>query len=304
MKRALTVAGVVGGFVVLWLAIGYVSFHALDSTDPSVTSPTDKRDHPDQSRVDVESVLDSLSDDTRPTRTNDKASTDAPRVAIVIDDLGWNIESAPFYDDIDVPLTMAVLPGRPRSLSLYNRWKDQFEFIVHMPMEPEGYPEDDPGELALMTSMSTGEVRTRLQSVLDRYPRAVGINNHMGSAFTKNSRLMGVVMETLADNNLYYFDSGTTQGSTALRQAKKAGVPAIENQVFLDHRRNEAFITDQLNQLASIAREEGEAVGIGHVQSMTTARVLRSKIPRLRKQGIRFVPLSEMIGVPELRARR
>lgn len=226
-----------------------------------------------------------------------------PRIAIVIDDLGWDPRTAQLYDRVSVPLTMALLPERPRSQMFYERWKHQFEFIIHMPMEPEGYPSDDPGKGALMTSMDREQIRDHLQNVLETYPRALGINNHMGSAFTADRERMSYVMEFLSERDLYYFDSGTSAKSKALELANRWNVPVIKNHVFLDNQRDRESIHNQLETLVDRARDKGSAVGIGHIQSQKTAEVLARQLPQLEKRGIEFVPLSEMVGLPPLHAR-
>jgi polysaccharide deacetylase 2 family uncharacterized protein YibQ len=295
MKRLLGVVGVLLLAVLVYFLIGIVSFHVLSPSDsPSSESRPGER-------VEVDRILDSMS--PRGDTQTASRSANQPRIAIVIDDLGWNLRTASLYDQIQVPLTMALLPERPRSRDLYNRWKNKFEFIIHVPMEPKGYPEDDPGRMALMTDMSSEEIHRRLRLILKNYPMAVGINNHMGSAFTTERDLMRAVMDVLKERGLYYFDSGTTAGSLALQVARKVGVRAMENQVFLDHTRSAEFVNKQLDELVRIAREEGQAVGIGHVQSMTTARVLEERLPQIESRGIQFVPLSELMGVSRLTAR-
>lgn len=225
-----------------------------------------------------------------------ETTTRTPRVAIVIDDVGWQRGQAAAYESMDVPFTMALMPGRPQSRWFHRRWRDRFDLIVHMPMEPEGYPEDDPGKMALLLSMSPREVTRRVKTVLARYPGAVGLNNHMGSAFTQWRPGMAALMDVLSRQGLFYLDSLTTRGSLAEELGRARGVPVVRNQIFLDHHRGEAFVRGQLERLVNLAREEGTAIGIGHVQSEATARVLRRRIPQYRRQGVRFVPLSEVVS--------
>lgn len=219
-----------------------------------------------------------------------------PRVAVVVDDLGWQKEMAPYYDEINQPLTMAVLPSRPYSLELYNRWKDKFEFIIHMPMEPEGYPRDDPGRSALMTSMNDAAIREQLTSVLRKYPEVRGLNNHMGSEFTATPSSMRSVMAVLDEHSMYYLDSRTSSESVAFSVGQSLGVPVLSNDVFLDHvDRDYESVRQQFEELIRIAREEGRAIGIGHFQSEATARVLRNMMKRYADRGIDFVTLGEIV---------
>jgi polysaccharide deacetylase 2 family uncharacterized protein YibQ len=218
-----------------------------------------------------------------------------PRVAIVIDDIGWSTRTIPIYESMNQPLTLAILPGRPHSESVYKRWKNRFEFIVHMPMEPIGYPEDDPGAMALMTTMSPSDVRQHLLSILERYPAVAGINNHMGSKFTQNRSLMDVVMDVLNRKDKFYMDSRTSAESVAVPVANSNGVPVISNDVFLDNRKSHEYIRGQLKELVDTARDHGSAVGIGHFQTVETAQVLKEQMPRYVKKGVNFVRLSQLV---------
>jgi len=230
-------------------------------------------------------------------------SASAPRVALVIDDLGWGSRAIPVLEQISVSLTMALLPNRPKSDQLYRRWIDQFEFILHMPMEPENYPEIDPGTHALFTSMSKEEIRETVTGALNRYPRVVGMNNHMGSKFVAYREGMEVVMEVLAERNLFFLDSGTTRKSVALDVAPRFNVPAVKNTIFLDSFTDKKHIRNQFHELVTRAQKNGAAVGIGHIQHPNTALVLKELIPIYRSRGVEFVSLSKLVELPLLQHR-
>lgn len=191
---------------------------------------------------------------------------------------------------------MALLPGRPHSDWFYRKWKERFEFIIHMPMEPEDYPREDPGKLALLVAMSPDQIVRRVDNVLDRYPAAVGLNNHMGSAFTQHRPGMSALMKVLARRDLFYLDSRTSRDSLGVTAAHGEQVPVVSNQVFLDHERRASFVRRQLDRLVSIARQQGTAIGIGHIQSEVTARVLSRRLPHYRREGVTFVPLSQVVA--------
>lgn len=222
------------------------------------------------------------------------------RVALVIDDLGWVTSTASQFEQLSIPLTMGLLPGRPESSRLYDRWREEYEFILHMPMEPVDYPEDDPGRFALMSSMTSGKIKEILRYFLEKYPRVVGMNNHMGSSFTTKRRGMEAVMEFLAEKDLFYFDSLTSSRSVARKMARKRDVPLITNQVFLDRKQDKSAIREQFKELIEIARENGAAVGIGHIQHENTVRVLARWVPYYQKRGINFVFLSELTNLSQL----
>ncbi|MFB6356907.1 MAG: divergent polysaccharide deacetylase family protein [bacterium] len=290
MKRVL-----IGGIVFLLVFfLGGIILNAFISPvkSPSSSSPRQITEKPpEQPDTPVRNVNNQSIKEVSSITKND---TSLGKIAIVVDDLGWVTSTARLIDRFPVPVTLAVLPGRPNSRKLYRRWNKRYEFILHQPMEPVGYPEDDPGKLALMTSMNSSKIRTRLNKVLDRFPRVVGINNHMGSAFTQDPSSMQVLMDVLAERNLFFMDSLTTNSSVAERIARRNEVPFLKNHVFLDHKRSRKFVKKQLNKMAQIARENGHAIGIAHAQSSTALKVILKSVRSLRNRGYQFVYLSEL----------
>lgn len=53
-----------------------------------------------------------------------------------------------------------------------------------------------------------------------------------------------------------------------------------------------------MNLLADSARKSGFVVGIGHPHP-ATAQVLAEEIPRLGREGIRFVTVSELLALQD-----
>jgi len=73
--------------------------------------------------------------------------------------------------------------------------------------------------------------------------------------------------------------------------------------VFLDNDPAPAAIREQLRALTAVARRNGSAVAIGHPYPETLAVLARS-LPRLRHQGLRLAPLSEVIAIRSRRPPR
>ena len=173
------------------------------------------------------------------------------------------------------------------------------EIILHLPMEPQGYPDKDPGPGALMVGMDEGGIDALLDRDLRGLPAVAGLNNHMGSAATSDPVTMAALMKVLKRRDLFFLDSLTTSRSVAYREARREGVRALRNRTFLDYDLdNPERIRHNLEVLAASARKHGFAVGIGHPHPVT-AEVLAREIPRLEREGIRFVTLSELLALQD-----
>ena len=217
------------------------------------------------------------------------------KVAIVVDDLGRGTHAARQLLAIGQPLTFAVLPGEAHAAKVAElAHAAGHEVILHVPMEPQGFPVVDPGEDALLVGQPDAQLREQLLALLRRVPHAAGANNHMGSRFTEDARAMAVVMAVLRERGLFFVDSLTTSRSMGADAAAAAGVSLARRDVFLDNVAEVGAIAKELRQLARKARRNGAAVGICHPYP-ETLQALRQELPRLAAEGIEFVPVSALV---------
>jgi len=215
--------------------------------------------------------------------------------AIVIDDLGNELGPAERIASWKAPVAGAVLPGvaysgaAARALARGGK-----EVLLHLPMEPAGYPKVRPGPGVILRSQSDAEIVRTLESDLATVPGVVGVNNHMGSAATADPRVMRVVAGVLSDRGLFFLDSRTTDATVAERTAEEASVPAVSRRVFLDDVETEEAVSRQLAELVRRAQEEGSAVAIGHPYPATLT-VLEREMPGLAARGVRLVRVGELV---------
>ncbi|OEU75413.1 MAG: hypothetical protein BA874_09300 [Desulfuromonadales bacterium C00003068] len=218
-----------------------------------------------------------------------------PRMAIIMDDLGHEMRSAKSLVDIQLPVTFAILPYAAQASSVARlAHKNGYEVMLHIPMEPRGYPAIDPGPKALLQTMEPAQLQNQLRQWLNEMPYAVGGNNHMGSRLTERSDSMTAVLEVLQERGLYFVDSRTSSASVAVTEARRIGVPATLRDVFLDNVREVPAIAREIRKLAGMARRRGSAVGICHPYPETLA-ALRQESKVLRDQGIDVVPVSQLL---------
>jgi uncharacterized protein len=215
--------------------------------------------------------------------------------AIVIDDLGNELAPAERIAAWKSPVAGAVLPGVAFSTATARALaRGGKEVLLHLPMEPAGYPRVRPGPGVILRSQSDAEIVRTLESDLATVPGAVGVNNHMGSVATADPRVMRVVARVLSDRGLYFLDSRTTDATVGEQTAEEASVPAVSRRVFLDDVESEDAISKQLAELVRRARAEGSAVAIGHPYPATLA-VLEREMPGLEARGIRLVKVGELV---------
>ncbi|MFO7982103.1 MAG: divergent polysaccharide deacetylase family protein [Desulfuromonadales bacterium] len=219
-----------------------------------------------------------------------------PRLAIVMDDLGREMKTARALISLEFPVTFSILPGTSNSTKVANlAHRGQREVLVHIPMEPQGFPAVDPGSDALLLDHSTEELRSRLGAFWQRVPYAVGGNNHMGSRFTENTEAMTTVLEFMRENAFFFIDSRTSGRSVAYRLASESGVGSASRDVFLDNEQDVEKIRLQIRKLKKVALEKGYAIGICHPYP-ETLEALRLESAALADGDVKVVPVSELLN--------
>lgn len=223
-------------------------------------------------------------------------TSDAPKIAIVLDDLGIDVRRSRRAVALPAPLTLAYLPYAD-GLEEQTRAARQagHELLAHIPMQPHG-ADADPGPHALDMRLGAIEVLSRLDWDLARFEGYVGINNHMGSLFTESEEGMRLVAEGLRDRGLMFLDSLTSPRSVAAATAASMGVPTAVRDVFLDNTDTAAEVELRLAQTERVARQAGTAIAIGHPRD-ATLNVLEAWIPKAREAGFVLVPLTSVLQI-------
>ncbi|CCQ73957.1 divergent polysaccharide deacetylase family protein [Magnetospira sp. QH-2] len=221
---------------------------------------------------------------------------EGPMVAVVIDDLGIDHKRTRKTIALPGPLTMAFLTYAEDLASQTGAATAAgHELLVHFPMQP-GNAKLDPGPEVLELGLEPNEIRRRLNWGLSRFEGFVGVNNHMGSAFTADASSMAVVLEELRDRGLFFLDSRTTGKTAGPDVARRVGIPFAMRNVFLDNVNKDDAVAKQLAILEKLARRNGRAIAIGHPRD-ATIRMLGEWLPKLKAKGITLVPLSRMVDI-------
>lgn len=229
-----------------------------------------------------------------PPRNNIQEEDLRPKVAIIIDDLGYDSALAFSFLKLNLELSLSILPSAPFTDIIVREANNKGrEIILHQPMEPKDYPSVDPGPGALFLSMNQRDIRQILDKNLREIRGAKGVNNHMGSSFTKSREKMLLVLQEFKNRGLFYVDSRTTRGTVGFEQAKRIGLPAAERTIFLDNNLDPKAIRVQIELLLEIARDFGSAIGIGHPYN-ETFEILEKYQNRL-KEEFDVVPVSELV---------
>ncbi len=222
-------------------------------------------------------------------------AADAPRIAIIIDDLGYHLADGKRAIGLPGPLAFSFLPGAPRARALaehaHRLGKD---VLLHLPLQAHG---DDGGSepAEIDIDMSRARLAAVFGEAVQAVPHIVGVNSHRGSLLTRHPGHMQWLMEEIREREtLFFVDSYTHHKSIAMQIAKESGVDAVRRDVFLDPDRLPETVAREFDRMKRLARQRGAVVAIGHPYP-ATLELLERELPRLVDEGFELVTISELV---------
>lgn len=220
-------------------------------------------------------------------------SGDGALIALIIDDMGMAPSMEARVLRLPAAVTLSYLPYAPHVQEQVDQAKAQgHAVLLHCPMEPLG--KANPGPDALRVEQTPEVWAELIDKNLNKFAGYRGVNNHMGSRFTRDQKGMEVVAEALRHKGVFFVDSRTNPSSVAEQVMRDAGVKTSSRDVFLDDTPSLPAIRGELERLERVARRQGAAVAIGHPH-LVTIQALESWLPEAEKRGFRFVPVQEVL---------
>jgi hypothetical protein len=271
--------------------LSYKGCHGKKGRLPGEEEPAPARPAPRKDRARSAPAPEPPAAEPAPAPAPPPGKSGLPRVALVIDDLGYAPpELVTRLCAQAVPFDVAVLPyqefTRQSAEIAHGRGK---EVMLHLPMEPRGYPGPgkDPGPDAVMYDLTEAQVRDRVRKALADIPFRKGVNNHMGSRITPDQARMTWVLEEIKARQCFFVDSRTEKDSVAFDVARDLAVPCVQRKVFLDDDKDPAAIARQWQKTLALARSQRQVLVIGHIYPETVA-ALEKLIPAAQGQ-VNFV---------------
>ncbi len=266
----------------------------IHKTPKAAKPESPKKNNPKPPVYEIYQEMDSGASSVKPAYS--KKSGALPKLAVIIDDIGFDKKTALGLCDVDTRITFSVLPWSPFGKKLAKTLAARgAQIMLHLPMEPMGYPKVDPGPGALLAVMEPDVLLAQLRKDLGAIPHIVGVNNHMGSRLTASADQMNQVFTILKKEGLFFIDSRTSGKSKCASAARLLQIPFAQRDVFLDNVQNPAYISKQFAQLVKIAQKHGSAIGIGHPYK-ETLESLAKEIPKLSGK-VELVPAKALVHV-------
>ena len=220
--------------------------------------------------------------------------TKVPRLAIILDDWGYQASLMNLVVDIHRPITLAVLPHLPHSTGVAEEAFDHgLGVMLHMPMQPKNKWRGLERHTILVTD-NEKVIKACLDSALTSVPHVEGVNNHMGSLATSDERVMRIVLSHLMSKGLFFIDSNTAAATVSPKISKELGMRFAKRDIFIDNEMVPESIKKQLRQAEKLALRAGRAIAIGHDKKMTILAV-KEMVPEIEKAGVKLVLARDLV---------
>ena len=223
----------------------------------------------------------------RPFRPNGK-----PRVALIVGGLGLNaVTTRAAIERLPPEVTLSFVPYAENLQGWIDQARAQgHEVMLEMPMEPSGYPDNDPGPYTLLASGGPDDVKAKMDWLLGRATGYFGVTNYLGDRFAASDQGMGAFLSVLRQHGVAFLDDGSFQrrpGAWARASADK----------IIDQTQSPAAVIAALNSLEAQAKIRGSALGTGFSYPVTVETAARWTAG-LEQRGLQLAPASAMTMRP------
>jgi polysaccharide deacetylase 2 family uncharacterized protein YibQ len=179
--------------------------------------------------------------------TNLGLSKEYTRQALTLDN-SFTLGFSPYANDIHDWIEQSVSKG--------------FETLIHLPMQQNDYPTNDPGRLALLNNLSVGENLARLDSLLHRSEKVIGFYSDEGEVFSNDNANFVPILEELNKFQLIYLNANSNNADWLDKAAKGLGLELETADMTLSNELSLEQLDAKLDELLAIASKKGRAVAI------------------------------------------
>ena len=214
-----------------------------------------------------------------------------PKIALVIGGLGLNAKTTrQAIEQLPPEITLSFVPyseGLQGWIDLARA--NGHEVLLEAPMEPNDYPDNDPGPYTLMAKAPAKETTERLEWLLSRATGYFGVTNYLGSKFVATDDAMATFTGDLRARGLAFVDDGSAV-------QRGGGLPRASADAVVDDELAGDAIANQLVRLETAATRNGQAMGSGFAYPLTLDQVAHWATS-LSQRGFQLAPASAVMMV-------
>jgi uncharacterized protein len=219
--------------------------------------------------------------------------SDAPKIAILLGGMGLNAKlTAKAIKDLPGDVTLAFAPyGNDLQDQVNKARANGHEVLLQVPMEPVGYPANNPGPKTLVVEADKATNMESLHWHMSRFTGYTGIVNYMGGRFLSTPEALHPLLTEVKKRGLIFLEDGAIPLTATVTTAKVTNAPLRRANVVIDSDPTAQSITAALDLLETEARTNGFAIGTGTGLAITI-ETLSEWAKLAADRGVILVPIS------------
>jgi len=233
-------------------------------------------------------------------------SSRRPRIGLLLAGIGMNeVESDAAIRALPAAVSLAVSPyaasnGARLAKLLATARANGHEYLIEIPLEPAGFPSNDPGPSTLLTSVSAPMNAQNLHWALSRvdgYVGATGVIGTMrGERLAAMTDQMDAVLSELSGRGLLYVDPRESAGPISRTWGRRADLVIDDpaDQVAADR----TMIDAKLAALEQQAKQTGSALGLVMRPTPSVVAGITAWSNGLTDRGLTLAPVSALTIPP------
>ena len=221
--------------------------------------------------------------------------SDRPKIAILLGGMGLNPKlTKSAIDDLPGDVTFAFAPyGENLQAQVDKARANGHEVLLQLPMEPMGYPANNPGPKTLLADADVKPTWKRSTGTWAASLAIRALPTTWAAACSRQHAALKPVLQEIQKRGLVYLEDSSTSLTSSTDVAKDVDLPERHAQIVIDSDPTPQSIANALDLLENEARTNGFAIGTGSGLEVTLDAV-KAWSEQLKNKGILLVPVSAM----------
>ncbi|MFZ4125359.1 MAG: divergent polysaccharide deacetylase family protein [Rickettsiales bacterium] len=223
---------------------------------------------------------------------------DVATIHLVVLGLGFSSDMQSLAQELPPDVSFAFSPyGESLTQAIESARNDGHEVWIDLPVQTEGYPQDDPGPLGLIATLTPDSFEKRLKHVLRSIVGAVGVILPSDETLSGTPTIFASTLKELNARGLIALSTHPKRTINELSGDKTIRTILAKSDVVLDDVPNASVIKSKLAGLMDSAKERGQLIVLLHARPQTLILV-KDWLKRGTHEGVELAPLSAVILRP------
>jgi len=217
--------------------------------------------------------------------------SDAPKIVLILGGMGLNEKlTKTAITQLPSEVTFAFAPYGNNIQAQVDKARDEgHEVFLQLPLEPVGYPANNPGPRTLLVDDEPKTAQDNLTWLMSRFAGYAGVINYMGGRYLSMPGVTKTLLTELKHRGLDFIEDGSLPMSATDGAAGSIGMPIRHSTTVIDQNPDPSSIAAALDALEQQAQGGEIAIGTGSGLDVTIQAV-KDWIGAAQSRGTVIIP--------------